>query len=350
VDFLFPSPRSAPGRPASLAGVTPPISEPIFEPSSEPISEPAVLSPALVEAIGTLARQSPDAADTPPLSEQTLLRLTAGPPVRHLVSQQDDTLLGYAQLDPDGSTAASPAHTVELVGTDPLVATELLEAAGRLVGPANLRLWAHGRNSVAAQAATQAGWQPVRTLLQLRRSLTDLDDIADAVLAEPRLPDGVSIRTFRPEFDSDAWLAVNARAFASHPEQGRWSRADLDDRIAAPWFDPAGFLLAVRDSAVRDSAAGDSAAGGDQLLGYHWTKVHTDTPEPMGEVYVLGVDPAAQGLKLGKALLGAGLRYLHERGLSTVLLYVEADNGPARALYEGLGFTVFARDIQFAAG
>jgi mycothiol synthase len=177
-------------------------------------------------------------------------------------------------------------------------------------------------------------------LLQLRRSLTELDDIADVVLAEPRLPDGVSIRPFRPEFDSDAWLAVNARAFASHPEQGRWNRADLDDRIAAPWFDPAGFLLAVRDL----------AAGGDQLLGYHWTKVHTDTSEPMGEVYVLGVNPAAQGLKLGKALLGAGLRYLHERGLSTVLLYVEADNGPARALYEGLGFTVFARDIQFAAG
>ncbi len=304
------------------------------QPSSEPISDPAVLSPALVEAIGTLARQSPDAADTPPLSEQTLLRLTAGPPVRHLVSQQDDTLLGYAQLESGGS-ADTPAHTVELVATDPLVAAVLLEAAGRLVGSAGLRLWAHGRNSVAAQAATQAGWRPVRTLLQLRRSLTDLNDIADVVLAEPRLPDGVQIRTFQPEFDSDAWLAVNARAFASHPEQGRWSRADLDDRIAAPWFDPAGFLLAVRE---------------EQVLGYHWTKVHTDTSEPMGEVYVLGVDPAAQGLKLGKALLGAGLRYLHERGLGTVLLYVEADNGPARALYEGLGFTVFARDIQFAAG
>jgi len=304
----------------------------VTSPSPEPISDVAVLSPALVEAIGTLARQSPDAGDTPPLSEQTLLRLTAGQPVHHLVCQQDDTLLGYAQLDPDGGSADNAAHTVELIATDPLVATELLEAAGRLVGAAGLRLWAHGRNSVAAQAATQAGWQPVRTLLQLRRSLTDLDDV---VPAEPPLPDGVRIRTFRPDLDADAWLALNARAFASHPEQGRWSRADLDDRIAAPWFDPAGFLLAVRE---------------EQLLGYHWTKVHTDTPEPMGEVYVLGVDPAAQGLKLGKALLGAGLRHLHERGLGTVLLYVEADNAPARALYEGLGFTVFARDIQFAAG
>ncbi|HST50043.1 mycothiol synthase [Jatrophihabitans sp.] len=294
-----------------------------------PISDVAVLSPELVAAISTLARQSPDAADTPPLSEQALLRLTAGPPVRHLVYQQayqeESTLLGYAQLEPGEHTCS-----VELVATDPLVATELLEAAGRLVDPASLRLWAHGRNSVAAQAGMQAGWQPVRTLLQLRVSLDELE------LGEPRLPDGVSIRPFRPGFDEQAWLAVNARAFAAHPEQGRWTLADLEDRLAAPWFDSAGFLLAVR-------------ADG-QLLGYHWTKVHTETPEPMGEVYVLGVDPDAQGLSLGRALLVAGLRYLRERDLGTVLLYVEADNTPARALYEGLGFTVFARDIQFAAG
>lgn len=301
---------------------------------TSPISDVAALAPAVAEAIRKLAQQSPDSADTPPLSEQALLRLEAGPPVRHLVYQQESyhqggedqepTLLGYAQVDP-----GDQAHAVELVATDPLVATELLEAAGRLVEPSRLRLWAHGRNSVAAQAAAQAGWQPVRTLLQMRRSLTDLE------LPEAQLPDGVSIRAFQPGTDDQAWLAVNARAFASHPEQGRWSQADLAARIAAPWFDPAGFLLAVRDG---------------QLLGYHWTKVHAETPEPMGEVYVLGVDPGAQGLKLGKALLGAGLGHLRDRGLDTVLLYVEADNDAARGLYEGIGFTVFARDIQFAAG
>ncbi|MDQ1739246.1 MAG: mycothiol synthase [Pseudonocardiales bacterium] len=295
---------------------------------TSPISDVAALSPDTAEAVRTLARQSPDSADTPPLSEQALLRLTAGPPVRHLVYRQlhsnDAMLLGYAQLDPSAQACA-----VELVATDPLVASELLDAAGQLVDPQLLRLWAHGRNSVAAQAAAQSGWQPVRTLLQLRRSLADLD------LPQPPLPAEVSIRAFRPGADDEAWLAVNARAFASHPEQGRWGPADLADRLAAPWFDPAGFLLAVR---------------GEQLLGYHWTKVHTDTAEPMGEVYVLGVDPAAQGLKLGKALLVAGLRYLRERELGAVLLYVEADNSTARSLYEGLGFTVFARDIQFAAG
>lgn len=295
---------------------------------TSPIADVAALDADTAEAVRTLARQSPGASDTPPLSEQALLRLTAGPPVRHLLYHQaldqGARLVGYAQLDPTGQGCA-----VELVATDPLVAAEMLAAAGGLVEPGLLRLWAHGRDSVAAQAATQAGWHPVRTLLQLRRSLTDLD------LPEPELPDGVSIRAFRPGADDQAWLAVNARAFATHPEQGRWQQADLADRLAAPWFDPAGFLLAVRDS---------------QLLGYHWTKVHTETPEPMGEVYVLGVDPAAQGLKLGKALLAAGLRHLRDRKLGTVLLYVEADNTPARNLYESLGFTVFARDIQFAPG
>jgi mycothiol synthase len=299
---------------------------------TSPISDVAALDADTAEAVRELARQSPDSAASPPLSEQALLRLTAGPPVRHLVYRQphgqlhddDATRLGYAQLDPGDDVCA-----VELVATDPLVAAELLDAAGRLVERGSLRLWAHGRNSVAAQAATQAGWQPVRTLLQLRRPLGDLN------LPEPQLPDGVQLRAFRPGSDDQAWLAVNARAFASHPEQGRWTQADLADRLGAPWFDPAGFLLAVR---------------GEQLLGYHWTKVHTEGPEPMGEVYVLGVDPAAQGLKLGKALLVAGLRHLRERGLGTVLLYVEADNSTARGLYEGIGFTVYARDIQFAAG
>jgi mycothiol synthase len=292
---------------------------------SAPISEVAVISPELVEAIRTLVWQSPDAADTPPLSEQALLRLTVDSPVHHLIYQEESTLLGYAQLEPGPDTGS-----VELVATDPLVATELLEAAGQLVEPTGLRLWAHGRNSVATQAATQAGWQPVRTLLQLRAALADLE------LPEPRLPEGISLRAFRPGFDERAWLTVNAHAFASHPEQGRWGLVDLEDRIAAPWFDPAGFLLAVREDG--------------QLLGFHWTKVHTETPEPMGEVYVLGVDPAAQRLSLGRALLVAGLRHLRERGLTTVLLYVEADNTPARGLYDSLGFSVFARDIQFAAG
>jgi mycothiol synthase len=172
-----------------------------------------------------------------------------------------------------------------------------------------------------AHVAEERGYEKVRTLWQLRRTLSDLPDV------DP--PPGVRIRPFVPGQDEESWLAVNAAAFATHPEQGRWTRRDLAAREAEPWFDPAGFLLAERDGGV---------------IGFHWTKLH---PDGLGEVYVLGVDPAAQGMHLGPTLLSAGLRHLAERGALDVLLYVEDDNQQALALYERFGFHRFDRDVQY---
>ena len=134
-----------------------------------------------------------------------------------------------------------------------------------------------------------------------------------------------------PGTDEEAFLALNAEAFAGHPEQGRMTRADLDQRMAEPWFDPEGFFVA---EARADGAA---AAAGD-LLGFHWTKVHPGEP-PHGEVYVVGVSPRAQGLGLGRLLTLTGLHHLAARGLREVVLYVESDNAPAIAVYSRLGFT-----------
>ena len=125
--------------------------------------------------------------------------------------------------------------------------------------------------------------------------------------------------------------AVNAAAFAGHSEQGRWTRADLLAREAEPWFDPAGFLLAERENV---------------LLGFHWTKVHADG---MGEVYVLGVDPAAHGLGLGSALLTRGLAWLAARGCAEVLLYSDEDNAGALRLYDKFGFRRYDVDVQWLA-
>ena len=135
------------------------------------------------------------------------------------------------------------------------------------------------------------------------------------------VPSGVTVRGYR---DSDAAdvVAVNAAAFAHHPEQGAMDLDNLARRMAEPWFDPAGLLLAVDD--------------GGELLGFHWTKQHD---EQTGEVYVVGVRPTAQGRGLGRLLTVAGLQHLASRGVAEVILYVESDNAPARHVYEGLGFS-----------
>jgi mycothiol synthase len=156
----------------------------------------------------------------------------------------------------------------------------------------------------------------------MRRSLRD-------PLDRPEFPPGATLRTFRPGRDEEEWLRLNSRAFAKHPEQGGWTRHDLELREREPWFDPAGFFIAVRDG---------------QLAGFHWTKIH---PERVGEVYVVGVDPGEQGSGLGRALTLAGLGYLRDRGLDQAMLYVDEDNPPAIRLYEALGFTRARTDAMY---
>lgn len=154
--------------------------------------------------------------------------------------------------------------------------------------------------------------------------------LADLTLPEPVLPPGVTVRTFRPGADDAAWLEVNAESFAHHPEQGALTQRDLDDRKAETWFDPEGFFLAEREG---------------RLIGFHWTKTHAE--EGLGEVYVLGVRPGAQGGGLGKALTTIGLRHLAAQGLPTAMLYVDADNTPAVTVYERLGFVTHEKDLMY---
>jgi mycothiol synthase len=261
-------------------------------------------------AIVRLAAEVEAEDGAPPLSDDALAHLRA-PDAFHVVVRDDRAgIAGYAQRRDD---------TAEIVGA-PEVLPDLLAAVRR----PGLLVWAHGRRSRLAAVLEQGGFSPIRELHQLRRSLSDLPP-------DPPVPADVTVRAFRPGQDDAAWLAVNAAAFASHPEQGRQTQADLDARMAEPWFDAGGFLLAVR---------------GQELLGYHWTKIH---PDGLGEVYVLGVGPAAQGLGLGKALLIRGLRHLADRGCADVLLYVEGDNLGARRLYEHAGFTPFDLDVQYRA-
>jgi len=311
------------------------------------------LEPVEIAEVLALAQAAGDTDGAYPLSEHVVLHLRHGgeaPAVHLLLRDPDGALAGYAHVDTtdevDGPSAELAVHPLRRRrGLGRALVSAAVDAAARSeatrhAGPARLRLWAHGDHPSAGALALSLGFVRARVLWQMRRSLF-------APVPEPALPDGVALRTFRPGEDDAAWVEINNRAFADHPDQGRWTQRDLHVRMAEPWFDPEGFLLAVR---VAD----------DALLGFHWTKVHGEVHhhphpdgaaphhhEPLGEVYVLGVDPAAQGLGLGASLTLAGLRHLRGRGLDQAMLYVDESNTTAIALYSKLGFARWSTDVSY---
>lgn len=284
------------------------------------------------DAAASLAADAAAADGVAPLSEQSLLHLRHGHPgSRHLLLFRGGDLAGYALLDPGpdegptGELVVHPRHRGAGGGLT-LSRALLAEAGGR-----PLRLWAHGDAPAAARLAAATGLSRVRALWQMRRPL-------GPPLPEPQLAAGVAVRAFRVGHDEAPWLDLNGRAFAAHPEQGAWTRADLDQREQEPWFDPAGFFLAERS---------------ERLVGFHWTKIHDARPGgggQVGEVYVVGVDPAERGAGLGRALTLVGLRHLRNLGLPEVMLYVDEQNTPAVALYRSLGFAHVGTDVMYGRG
>jgi len=287
------------------------------------------LAAGAADAVRELAAAAAAHDGVAPLSEQPLLWLTGGgPDVVHLVVPGDGgAVVGYAQVDLRDPALATAEVVVHPAARRRGTGTALLDAAlaaTRERGGDALSVWAHGDVPPARALAASRGLPVVRELWQM--ALDPL--VAPAADAAP-LPAGVTVRPFEPGRDDDAWVAVNARAFAHHPEQGRLTRADLADRVAEAWFDPAGFLLAEQDGA---------------LLGFGWTKV----AEPgEGEIYALGVDPAAQGRRLGPALTARMLAHLAERGVRRVVLYTEGDNAPAIRVYRAAGFVRSAVDVVY---
>ncbi len=322
-----------------------------------------VLRTAQVADVLTLVRAARLADGVEPLSEHVMLHLrydssdpdpSPGPdrkPGRDFILTADDDIVGYAYLDPPLPDPESPIGVSGVSGELVIHPDRRRQGLGRaLVGELaaaavghTLRIWAHGDLPAAAGLARVTGFERFRALWQMRRPLA-------GPLDRPVLPAGRTLRTFVPGQDEDEWLSLNGRAFAKHPEQGGWKRHDLELREREPWFDPAGFFIAERDG---------------RMVGFHWTKVHPPgeqdgSPDPgappgppssgLGEVYVVGVDPAEQGTGLGRALTLAGLHHLRDLGVAEVMLYADEDNVPAIRMYEALGFTRTRIDGMYRKG
>jgi mycothiol synthase len=311
------------------------------------------LTPAQIAGVLDLLAAAADSDGVAPLSEHGMLHVRHSEPGQGhdvIVTGDDGTIAGYAYRDPPPPDTQAPdthapdthapdthapdGHEDDGEGAGELVVhpayrhrglgTALIAALDGAAAQHPLRLWAHGDLPAAAALARATGFERFRALWQMRRSLSD-------PLPDVEFPQNVQLRTFRVGQDEDQWLRLNGRAFAKHPEQGAWTSHDLELRETEPWFDPDGFFIAAREP--------DGA-----MAGFHWTKIH---PNSLGEVYVVGIDPDAQGGGLGRALTLAGLDYLRKQGLNDVMLYVDEENTAAIKMYSKLGFTRWHTDAMY---
>jgi mycothiol synthase len=281
--------------------------------------------------------------NTPPIAEHILLHLRHGGDKAdsHLLVEQKDQVIGYAHLD---QTDLVAGPSVELV-VDPKfrgagVGKQLLSKAIEICGK-ELRLWVHGDQPAANALATSFGFEKIRTVLQMSRALTDIQQLPNI---DKAVGEDIVIRSFLPGIDSDAWLSLNNKVFKEHPEQGGWQSADLNIRLNEEWFDEQGFFLAEINN---------------KIIGSTWTKVHgshthkhegeieSHAHPAIGEIYITAVDQEYSGRGIGKVLTITALNYLKYQGLSNAMLYVDFDNKAALNLYQSLGFTQSGMDILY---
>ncbi|MCW2779081.1 MAG: GCN5-related N-acetyltransferase [Frankiales bacterium] len=254
-----------------------------------------------------------------PFEEHTLLTLDGARQLQHarVLSWDGDRLQACAVLSEgvEGWTVEVGVHPQDRErGVGRHVLRQVVEhVAGH--GGGVLRAWVHGQ--APAAHALGAAWsaRTERRLLVLRRPLDDLP--------EHRCHDGVLLRRLQVDDDADrdAWLALTNAAFEGHPDQGGWTRSDLDWRLGTAWTD-----------GVRFPVAQDH----DGLVAGVWTKVEPGSP--VGELHVVAVHPRAHGRRLGRLVVAQALRDLRDAGCTQAELYVEADNVPALRLYGWAGF------------
>jgi mycothiol synthase len=292
------------------------------------------------DAVFTLVRAATEVDGINPLSEHVALHLRAGgdeADTHFTLTNDVGAVVGYAHLDETDAIAGPSAELVidpksRNQGGGRILTNELVKVAGP-----RLRLWSHGDLPAGESLANALGFVRVREVIQMRRSL-------ELPFPKLQIPSSITIHRFDPDRDIHGWLSLNARVFANHPEQGSWTADDFALRMKEPWFNPSGFLLARREG---------------KCVAFCWTKVHGEGGEhghhygenhghdPIGEIYVIGVEPEFQGEGLGRLLTLAGMDYLKGIGLRTVMLYVEGDNTRAQQLYEDLGFAHWGKDVMY---
>ena len=294
------------------------------------------LSQSQQESVLELIKAADDLDSVPPIAEHVLLHLRHGGDKSdsHLVIEKDGQVIAYAHLDktdlvagPSVEAVVHPKYRGQGFGT------QLLKEAITICGDTT-RIWSHGDLSQAQSIATSLNLERLWANLQMSKQLLAIEELTSKYL----------IRSFLPGIDDEAFLRLNNKVFANHPDQGGWGDDDLRVRVNEEWFDEKGFFV------CEDKG---------KLIGFCWTKIHgahthshegnevDHGHEAIGEIYVLAVDPSYKGKGIGKDLTITGLNYLKYQGLGSAMLYVGVENTPALKLYTSLGFSNFGSDVMY---
>ncbi|KQM59055.1 mycothiol synthase [Agreia sp. Leaf210] len=259
----------------------------------------------------------------PPFNDQALVDAASG--ARSLIVAEHGDVIAGAVLIGQGEFEFVVDPEFRRNGLGGILLERILDGA-----EPGIAGWAHGDHPASRILAERTGFEPVRTLYQLRMPVPAAPSTDSGNEGAGSANEGIVVEAFRPGVDDDAWVELNARVFADHPEQGSITVDDLHARMADAWFDAGDFLIA------RD---------GDRLVAYNWLKI--EGPDEPGEIYVVGVDERYAGQGLGRMLMQRAFDRLRERGVSTAALYVDADNVGAVHLYRSLGFTDHTVDVQY---
>ena len=264
-----------------------------------------------------LIKAANDLDGVPPIAEHVLLHLRHGGDKAdsHLVIEKDDQVIAYAHLDktdlvagPSVEAVVHPNHRCKGLGSS------ILKEAIKVCG-GKTRIWSHGDLPAAKAIAASLNLERLWSNLLMSKPLGEIQPVIS------KYP----IRTFISDFDNQAFLSLNNKVFANYPDQGGWGEDDLKVRLNESWFDEKGFFMAEDKG---------------ELIGFCWTKIHQDlvNADPVGELYVIGVDPEEHSKGIGKTVCNEGLIYLRSKGIKESILYVDADNEAGKGLYTSLGF------------
>lgn len=199
-----------------------------------------------------------------------------------------------------------------------------LAASHRSERERTLMSWAPaGRPSEALLRAH--GYEPVRWFIDMLRPT--LDEVA-----VPPLPDGIELRPVTDDQHETIWRA-NREAFRDHWGGSDESLEQLRRILGDPDTDTSLWLIAW---------------DGDEVAGGVWNEIRRAENEALGVLrgWLDAVFTRRQWRRRGlaSALIGRSLALLRERGMTSAMLGVDADNPTgALGLYEAAGFEVHDR-------